>query len=106
MDDTVHEVQDTDSFGRPLPSIACRITDLMPRPHQNVILYIADPNVAIHGYPVVGWNSGTNDEPRWWAGVPAYYIALGTQRWTVTHWAPLPGDDASEAAIRGIKPTP
>lgn len=86
--------RDTDSFGRPLPSVARRISELMPPKHQYVILYIADPDVAIHGFAVVGWNSGSDEEPRWWTGVPAHYIGLGGERWTVTHWAPLPGDAA------------
>lgn len=90
---------DTDSFGRLLPEMACRISLLMPRRDVPVVLYLCDPDVAIHGLPVVGWNSGTKDSPRRWTGVPASYIDLLALRWTVTHWAPLPGDEASTAAI-------
>ena len=96
-------MRDTDSFGHPLPAMACRIDVLMPRSNLSVVLYVADPNVAIHGLPVVGWNSGANDAPRWWTGVPASYIDLRAKRWTVTHWAPLPGDEASTAAILKVK---
>lgn len=97
-------MRDTDSFGHPLPAMACRIEVLMPRPGLSVVLYVADPDVAIYGLPVVGWNSGTHDAPHWWTGVPGCYIGLMARRWTVTHWAPLPGDEASAAAILKAKP--
>lgn len=93
------EVLDTDSFGRLLPVDAVPVTVLMPRRDASVILYIADAGVAIHGKPVVGWNSGTQTNPVWWTGVPGNYLDLADGRWAVTHWAPLPGDHDARAAI-------
>lgn len=91
--------QATDSFGRPLPSEAIPITRLMPPCHREVILYIEDLSVAIKGKPVVGWNSGTKEAPWWFSGVPGNYIALRERKWSVSHWAPLPGDEETRAAI-------
>lgn len=75
------------SFGQTVYGIP--LAAQMPPLHTEVILFIEDANVAIHGKPVVGWNSGTDASPRWWTGVPAKYIDLAEHRWTVTHWRPL-----------------
>ncbi len=92
---TTRTASDTDSFGRPLPGNARRLTERMPPRHQRVLLYITDTEVAIRGFPVVGWNTGTDASPSWWAGVPGSYISLIEQGWTITHWAHLPGDGNS-----------
>lgn len=94
-----HTPPPTDSFGRPLPADAIAISRLMPKPHAQVILYVEILSVAIKGKPVVGWNSGSNDKPHWWTGVPGSYINLDVEGWSVSHWAPLPGDTAARAAI-------
>lgn len=93
------QIRATDSFGRPLPADAISITVLMPPSHRAVILYVSDDSVAIHGKPVVGWNSDSIGTPRWWTGVPGHYIDLQHERWVVTHWAAMPGDHDSIAAI-------
>ena len=61
----------------------------MPTRFTEVIGFIEDASVAIHDLPAVVWNSGTNDEPQWWSGVPAQYIDLTDSDWTVTHWMPI-----------------
>ena len=83
-------VEFKNSFGRSVYGIP--ISAEMPPNHESVILFIEDADVAIHGCAVVGWNSGTDKTPLWWTGVPGRYIALGEQRWTVTHWRPLSTD--------------
>ena len=93
--------RDTDSFGRPLPATARRLTERMPPRHQRVLLYITDTEVAIRGFPIVGWNTGTDESPSWWAGVPGSYINLLDQGWTITHWAHLPGDGTSRINAAG-----
>ena len=93
----------TDSFGRPLPTESIPVSVLMPPPDRPVVLYVEDANVAIHGTPVVGWNSGTKQKPTWWAGLPGNYMLLVEHRWTVTHWAALPGDEECRAAISKVK---
>lgn len=95
----------TDSFGRPLPKEAISIERLMPRTNKKVVLYIEDLNVSIKGKPVVGWNSGTKDKPNWWTGVPGDYLCLADKRWSVSHWAPLPGDQEGYDAIAASQPT-
>ena len=88
------------SFGHTLYGIP--LTAQMPPKDREVILFVEDPAVAIHGKPVVGWNSGTDARPTWWAGLPASYISLAERRWTVTHWRPLHVDQPDGGAASGL----
>jgi hypothetical protein len=94
------------SFGNTVYGIP--VADQMPPKHANVILFIEDADVAIHGCPVVGWNSGTDKDPRWWSGLPGQFINLAERRWTVTHWRPLHADrpDGVKACPPGHCRTP
>lgn len=68
------------------PECAIPVAEKMPRPHTEVIGFIEAPNVAIHDFPAVIWNSGTDINPQWWSGVPGSYINLAGAGWKVTHW--------------------
>lgn len=83
-------VEFKNSFGHAVYGIP--VAAQMPPRHLEAILFIEDAKVAIHGCPVVGWNSGTDQEPVWWTGVPGHFISLCEQRWNVTHWRPLNAD--------------
>jgi hypothetical protein len=73
-----------------LPASAIPVDERMPPDYREVMVWISDPDVAIHHYPTVARRDGKG----WWAGVPGNWIALHNLRWTVTHWLPLPNSEA------------
>lgn len=77
---------------REIPPTAIPITEHMPPRNREVLGYVSDADVAIHHFPSVIRNSGSDAEPQWWAGLPGHWIALSDERWVVTHWELLPVD--------------
>jgi len=84
-------------MSRELPASAIPVSERMPVPHRSVLGYVTDASVAIHNHPAIIHNSGTNADPIWWSGLPGHWIPLGRERWTVTHWEPLPIDQGKAA---------
>ena len=62
------------------------IADRLPSDHEEVIVLIADPSVAIYAVPTCARRDG----PWWWSGVPGNWMKLPDKGWTITHWTPLP----------------
>ena len=75
---------------RERPANAILISERRPPRDQEVLGWIEDPEVAIHDLPVIVWDTGTNEHPLYFTGVPGRYTALEDYRWTLTHWLPLP----------------
>lgn len=67
----------------------------MPRRFKKVIALVLDPNAGPDPIPVVAWNSGTADEPHWWAGLPGSYFNLRDLDWKVVSWQPLTKEQTS-----------
>ena len=71
------------------------VTDRLPEQHEEVLLLVADPSVAIYAFPLVGRLqiefAGTDRRREdWWTGLPGQWRRLPDDGWIVTHWTPLP----------------
>lgn len=75
---------------RRVPAEAIPVQDRKPADDVKVIAYVDDASVSIYSVPCVAWVSSDV----WWTGIPQSYVNLRDERWTVTHWLPLPGSAA------------
>lgn len=78
---------------QPDPWIA--VADRLPPEHQEVLILVADPSVAIYAHPTcarlqVEFRGTPHERNDWWAGVPGNWMRLPADGWDVTHWTPIP----------------
>lgn len=78
------------------PSPWVPVSERLPPEHQQVLVLIAAPNVAIYAHPTAArlqyeYRGTDRERVDWWAGVPGNWMAIRPgDGWTVTHWARLP----------------
>lgn len=77
------------------------VAERLPPEHQQVLVLIAAPDVAIYAHPTcarlqVEFRGTPHERHDWWAGVPGKWMPIrpgDDNGWVVTHWARIPEHD-------------
>lgn len=78
------------------------VSERLPPEHQEVLVLIADPSVAIYAHPTVArlqveFRGAPHERLDWWAGTPGQWVPIRPgSGWSVTHWCRLPEIDHGE----------